>query len=52
MDFFSHIFYSLPEKQIISFAVKYKMYDVSDLKIVDILHKDFKKWTRAGLASC
>ncbi|XP_059440492.1 uncharacterized protein LOC132172946 isoform X2 [Corylus avellana] len=28
--------------------LKYKMYDVSDLKIVDILHKDFKKWTRVG----
>lgn len=28
--------------------LKYKMYDVSGLKIVDILHKDFKKWTRAG----
>ncbi|GMY38220.1 exopolyphosphatase PRUNE1-like [Fagus crenata] len=27
--------------------LKYKMYDVSDLKIVDILHKDFKKWRRS-----
>jgi hypothetical protein len=52
MDFFPHIFYSLPEKYNISFAVKYKMYDVSDLKIVDFLHKDFKKWTRVGLESC
>ncbi|KAK7828806.1 exopolyphosphatase prune1 [Quercus suber] len=28
--------------------LKYKMHDVSDLKIVDILHKDFKKWRRLG----
>jgi hypothetical protein len=25
------------------------MYDISDLKVVDILRKDFKKWTRRGL---
>ncbi|EEF35402.1 exopolyphosphatase PRUNE1 [Ricinus communis] len=28
--------------------LRYKMYDVSDLKVVDILRKDFKKWARAG----
>ncbi|KAI5605867.1 hypothetical protein BDE02_01G381700 [Populus trichocarpa] len=28
--------------------VRYKMYDISDLKVVDILRKDFKKWTRGG----
>ncbi|KAK1571054.1 hypothetical protein Q3G72_011246 [Acer saccharum] len=28
--------------------LRYKMYDVSDLKVVDILRKDFKKWTRVG----
>ncbi|XP_061981101.1 uncharacterized protein LOC133701239 isoform X2 [Populus nigra] len=26
--------------------MRYKMYDISDLKVVDILRKDFKKWTR------
>jgi hypothetical protein len=25
------------------------MYDISDLKAVDILRKEFKKWTRGGL---
>lgn len=25
------------------------MYDVSDLKVADILRKDFKKWTRVGM---
>ena len=25
------------------------MYDVSDLKVKDILRKDFKKWMRVGL---
>lgn len=25
------------------------MYDVSDLKVVDILRKDFKKWKTAGM---
>ncbi|MCL7038234.1 hypothetical protein MKW94_010954 [Papaver nudicaule] len=29
----------------LTFAVKYKMYDISELKIGDILRKDFKKWT-------
>ncbi|XP_050288118.1 uncharacterized protein LOC126726798 isoform X1 [Quercus robur] len=28
--------------------LKYKMHDVSDLKMVDILHKDFKNWRRLG----
>ncbi|XP_011040586.1 PREDICTED: uncharacterized protein LOC105136799 isoform X3 [Populus euphratica] len=28
--------------------MRYKMYDISDLKVVDILRKDFKKWTRGG----
>ncbi|XP_065847833.1 uncharacterized protein [Euphorbia lathyris] len=28
--------------------LRYKMYDVSDLRVVDILRKDFKKWTRVG----
>ncbi|XP_050109019.1 uncharacterized protein LOC126587950 isoform X2 [Malus sylvestris] len=28
--------------------LRYKMYDVSNLKISDILRKDFKKWTRVG----
>ncbi|KAH9747571.1 DHHA2 domain-containing protein [Citrus sinensis] len=28
--------------------VRYLMYDVSDLKVVDILRKDFKKWKTAG----
>ncbi|KAM1571214.1 hypothetical protein ACFX10_036133 [Malus domestica] len=28
--------------------LRYKMYDVSDLKVGDILRKDFKKWTRVG----
>ncbi|KAG6755569.1 hypothetical protein POTOM_041402 [Populus tomentosa] len=26
--------------------MRYKMYNISDLKVVDILRKDFKKWTR------
>ncbi|XP_029121581.1 uncharacterized protein [Elaeis guineensis] len=26
--------------------LKYKMFDISDLKVRDILHRDFKKWTR------
>jgi len=25
------------------------MYNISDLKVVDILRKDFKKWTSGGL---
>lgn len=29
--------------------VRYKMFDVSTLKLVDVLRKDFKKWTRVGL---
>ncbi|XP_021596731.1 uncharacterized protein LOC110603340 isoform X4 [Manihot esculenta] len=28
--------------------LRYKMYDTSDLTVVDILRKDFKKWTRVG----
>ncbi|KAL1830826.1 hypothetical protein ACET3Z_000477 [Daucus carota] len=28
--------------------LKYKMYDVTDLKVGHILRKDFKKWTRIG----
>ncbi|KAF2304605.1 hypothetical protein GH714_034958 [Hevea brasiliensis] len=28
--------------------LRYKMCDVSDLTVVDILRKDFKKWTRVG----
>ncbi|XP_034697698.1 exopolyphosphatase PRUNE1-like [Vitis riparia] len=28
--------------------LRYKMYDVSDLKVKDILRKDFKKWMRVG----
>ncbi|XP_057464999.1 uncharacterized protein LOC130754768 isoform X2 [Actinidia eriantha] len=28
--------------------LRYKMYDVSNLKVGDILRKDFKKWTRVG----
>ncbi|KAL3612720.1 hypothetical protein D5086_003740 [Populus alba] len=28
--------------------LRYKMHDISDLKVVDILRKDFKKWTRGG----
>ncbi|KAF9673109.1 hypothetical protein SADUNF_Sadunf11G0114500 [Salix dunnii] len=28
--------------------MRYKMHDISDLKVVDILRKDFKKWTRGG----
>ncbi|KAH9747561.1 DHHA2 domain-containing protein [Citrus sinensis] len=28
--------------------LRYLMYDVSDLKVVDILRKDFKKWKTAG----
>ncbi|KAG1331848.1 putative exopolyphosphatase PRUNE1 [Cocos nucifera] len=26
--------------------LKYKMFDISDLKVRDILHRNFKKWTR------
>ncbi|KAL9366192.1 hypothetical protein Peur_037391 [Populus x canadensis] len=29
--------------------MRYKMYNISDLKVVDILRKDFKKWTSGGL---
>ncbi|XP_015882850.2 uncharacterized protein LOC107418662 isoform X1 [Ziziphus jujuba] len=29
--------------------LRYKMYDVSELKVVDILRKDFKRWTRVGI---
>lgn len=29
--------------------LRYKMFDVSTLKLVDVLRKDFKKWTRVGL---
>ncbi|KAM5587290.1 hypothetical protein ABKV19_005956 [Rosa sericea] len=28
--------------------LRYKMYDVTGLKVADILRKDFKKWTRVG----
>ncbi|KAF6135165.1 hypothetical protein GIB67_035236, partial [Kingdonia uniflora] len=28
--------------------LRYKMYDISELKVGDILRKDFKKWTRVG----
>ncbi|KAJ6894752.1 hypothetical protein NC652_028496 [Populus alba x Populus x berolinensis] len=28
--------------------MRYKMYNICDLKVVDILRKDFKKWTRGG----
>lgn len=35
--------------QNLSFSVRYKMYDVSDLKVGEILRKDFKKWTKIGL---
>ncbi|CAK9167418.1 unnamed protein product [Ilex paraguariensis] len=28
--------------------LRYKMYDISDLKVGEILRKDFKKWTRIG----
>ncbi|XWS20782.1 hypothetical protein CRYUN_Cryun31cG0132200 [Craigia yunnanensis] len=28
--------------------LRYKLYDVSELRIADILGKDFKKWTRVG----
>ncbi|PON39538.1 DHHA2 domain containing protein [Parasponia andersonii] len=28
--------------------VRYKKHDVSDLKVIDILRKDFKRWTRVG----
>lgn len=28
--------------------LRFKMYDVSDLKVVDIVRKDFKKWKRLG----
>ncbi|KAF4400384.1 hypothetical protein G4B88_018726, partial [Cannabis sativa] len=28
--------------------LKYKKHDVSELKVVDILRKDFKRWTRVG----
>lgn len=33
------------------FAVRYKMYDISDLKVADILRKDFKIWSGVGLSS-
>ncbi|XP_062096758.1 uncharacterized protein LOC133802462 [Humulus lupulus] len=29
--------------------LKYKKHDVSELKVVDILRKDFKRWTRVGI---
>ncbi|KAF3450168.1 hypothetical protein FNV43_RR06248 [Rhamnella rubrinervis] len=29
--------------------LRYKMYDVSELKVNDILRKDFKRWTRVGV---
>ncbi|OMO82719.1 hypothetical protein COLO4_22875 [Corchorus olitorius] len=28
--------------------LRYKLYDVSELRVADILRKDFKKWTRVG----
>ncbi|XP_038993284.1 exopolyphosphatase PRUNE1-like [Hibiscus syriacus] len=28
--------------------LRYKLYDVSDLRVAEILGKDFKKWTRVG----
>ncbi|XWS17961.1 hypothetical protein CRYUN_Cryun32bG0001100 [Craigia yunnanensis] len=28
--------------------LRYKLYDVSELRVTDILGKDFKKWTRVG----
>ncbi|XVF23012.1 hypothetical protein REPUB_Repub13aG0001200 [Reevesia pubescens] len=28
--------------------LRYKLYDVSELRVADILGKDFKKWTRVG----
>ncbi|OWM72786.1 hypothetical protein CDL15_Pgr024838 [Punica granatum] len=28
--------------------LRYKTYDISDLKVADILRKDFKKWSRVG----
>lgn len=31
------------------FAVRYKKHDISDLKVIDILRKDFKRWTRVGV---
>ncbi|XP_050222580.1 uncharacterized protein LOC126672669 [Mercurialis annua] len=31
--------------------LRYKMHDVSDLKLIDILRKEFKKWTRVGSKS-
>ncbi|KAK9145244.1 hypothetical protein Sjap_005147 [Stephania japonica] len=30
--------------------LRYKMHDVSELKVGDVLRKDFKKWTRVGKA--
>ncbi|KAK9121570.1 hypothetical protein Syun_019187 [Stephania yunnanensis] len=30
--------------------LRYKMHDVSELKVGDVLRKDFKKWTRVGNA--
>ncbi|XP_012441806.1 uncharacterized protein LOC105766779 [Gossypium raimondii] len=30
--------------------LRYKLYDVSELRVADILGKDFKKWTRVGKA--
>ncbi|KAE8710989.1 hypothetical protein F3Y22_tig00110317pilonHSYRG00058 [Hibiscus syriacus] len=29
--------------------LRYKLYDVSDLRVAEILGKDFKKWTRVGM---
>lgn len=45
-EFFSNIFHIWSYH--LSSTVKYKMYDVSDLKVGHILRKDFKKWTRIG----
>ncbi|EXB75148.1 Protein prune-like protein [Morus notabilis] len=28
--------------------LRYKKHDISDLKVIDILRKDFKRWTRVG----
>ncbi|KAL5977095.1 hypothetical protein ACLOJK_021437 [Asimina triloba] len=33
---------------ILPIAVKYKMFDISDLKVKEILRKDFKKWSRVA----
>ena len=40
--------YVIRKVQFVWFAVRYKMYDVSELKVIDILRKDFKRWTRVG----